>query len=75
MDLEIITLNEISQQRKISYDITDTWNLKEEKTQMNLLPKQKDTDTEHKLTATKRESGRGINKVFGGNTYTLLYIK
>ena len=24
---------------------------------------------------TKGESGRGINKVFGVNTYTLLYIK
>ena len=42
---------------------------------MNLLPKQKDTDTKHKLTVTKGESGRGINKVFGVNTYTLLYIK
>ena len=41
---------------------------------MNLLPKQKDTDTEHKLTATKGESGGG-GECIGNLGYMLLHIK
>ena len=44
--------------------------------QMNLFMKQKQTHIEKKLVVTKgeREGGR-INKEFGINIYTLLYIK
>ena len=50
VDLEIIILGEVSQQRQISYDITYMWNLKQKKIQMNLFPEQKETHSRRKQT-------------------------
>ena len=44
VDLEIIQPNKSERERQILYDITYMWNLKE-LVQMNLLPKQKLTQT------------------------------
>jgi len=54
MDLEIIILSELNRERQISYDITDTCNLKK-KIQMNL---NRPTDTENKLWLPKQKENR-----------------
>jgi len=59
MDQEINILSEVSRQEKDKYRmISHRWNLKK-KIQMNLLTKQRLTDLDNKLTATKVDGGRG----------------
>ena len=58
----------------MSSDITYMWNLK--MIQMNLYTKQEEMHRHRKqIYGYQRERGRSINKEFGINIYTLLYIK
>ena len=65
IDLEIITLSEVSHSEK---DISCMWNLKKQNNRL--------TDKENNCIVSKvlRQSG-GINQELRINIYTLLYIK
>ena len=78
MDLEIITVSEISLTDKDKYhDITYTQKVKKKKkTQMNLFTKQKQTHRLREFTVTSREGRqRGTDWELGIDVYTLLYLK
>ena len=74
MDLEIVTLSEVSQtEGEISYDTPYMWNLKRNDT--SELTKQRETDLENELmVAGSREEqlGEGIVREFGIDMHTLL---
>ena len=60
-------LSEVSQ-RQISYDITYMWNLKTKKIQMNLIPKQRDSQNRKQICGYQRENwGGGRDKLGGGD--------
>ena len=65
MDLEVITLSEVSQRKKVFYGITFMWNQK--MTQMNLFIKQKQTHTHkaHLLLPEERQEGAGLIRSIG----------
>ena len=58
MDLEIITLSEV-RQRRISYDFTYMWNLKNDTNELTYNTETRLEDFKNKLMVTKRESGGG----------------
>ena len=59
MDLEIIILSEVSQrERQISYGITYIWTQKNSTNKL-IYKTKTDSQTENKLTATKREARKG----------------
>ena len=45
MDLEIVTLSEVSQKRKLSYDIHYMWNLKRKDTNEIIYKTERDSQT------------------------------
>ena len=57
IDLEHITLSEVSQRKKISYDITYMSNLKKNDTNELIYETNKLTDLENKFMVTKGEGG------------------
>ena len=73
MDGYLTKWSKTGRERQISYDIIYMWHLKK---WIYFQNRTRLTVAENKLMVTKRERwGRGINKEFGIDIYTLLYIK
>ena len=75
MDLETITLSDVSQTRQTSYDITCIWDPKKNGTNEILYKVETDSQHRKKFMATKGERRGGINKESGINLYTVPNIK
>ena len=74
MDLEIIILNAVRQERQISYYISYTQNLKNN--DMNEHIHKTETDSQRmNLGLPWGRMGLGIDWEFGTDMYTLLYLK
>ena len=70
MDLEIVTVGEVSQaNRQILYDITFMWNLKKKYKLTYLQYRNRLTDIENKLRVPKGER----RAVWGWRTHTTIY--
>ena len=76
MELEIITLIELSEKEKDKYDITYMWNLKYG---TNELTYKTETDSQTQKTnlrlPKRKGGGGGIKQEFGISRYKLLHIK
>ena len=59
MDLEIITLSEVRQSKKTSYDITYMWNLKKKKDSNELIFR---TETDSQTLKTNLWLPKGTNR-------------
>ena len=75
MDLEIIKLNEVSQNEKDIYKIAYMWNLQKSSIYANELIYKREIYYRQVYGYQKEKGGEGINQEFEINRYTSLYVK
>ena len=62
MDLEIIIPSEVKKERQISYDITYTWNLKYDTSEL-IYETKRPTDIKNRLVAAKGEGSWEMDRL------------